>query len=145
MANKTMEKFGHPASVVAEVGAWTIQVRPKQLALGSLVLICREPAGAFSQLSPQAFVDLGAAVAEIERVLKAFVRYERINYLMLMMVDPDVHFHVIPRYEGERSFGGATFADAGWPGPPDLARGVDLEPDALAALTAELRSRWAAA
>ena len=31
-------------------------------------------------------------------MLRGFVAYERINYLMLMMVDPDVHFHVIPRY-----------------------------------------------
>ena len=36
-------------------------------------------------------------------VSKAF-SYQKINYLMLMMVDPDVHFHVIPRYEETKSF-----------------------------------------
>ena len=41
--------------------------------------------------------------AEIEATLSAEVAYERINYLMLMMVDPNVHFHVFPRYEGSRS------------------------------------------
>ena len=46
--------------------------------------------------------------------------FERINYLMLMMVDPDVHFHVLPRYGSARTFAGVTFEDAGWPGPPRL-------------------------
>jgi diadenosine tetraphosphate (Ap4A) HIT family hydrolase len=41
----------------------------------------------------------------------------KINYLMLMMVDPHVHFHVLPRYEGDRSHGGIEVVDAGWPGP----------------------------
>lgn len=145
MANATMEKFGAPESVVAEVGRWSVQVRPKQPTLGSLVLICSEPATAFSQLSPEAFSDLGEAVRLIEPVLKDYVGYERINYLMLMMVDPDVHFHVIPRYEGARDFAGERFADAGWPGPPNLGSGVDLAADQIAALVAELKSRWTAA
>ena len=42
--------------------------------------------------------------AEIEATLQPTIGYERINYLMLMMVDPHVHFHVFPRYEGARSF-----------------------------------------
>jgi len=29
---------------------------------------------------------------------------------MLMMVDPDVHFHVLPRYAQSRSFAGREFA-----------------------------------
>lgn len=145
MTNATMEKFGHPRSAIAEVGSWVVLVRPKQPTLGSLVLVSTENAKAFSELSPQAFADLREATAGIERVLKGFVDYARINYLMLMMVDPDVHFHVIPRYEGARSFGGAEFADAGWPGPPALGSGVDLDNDALDALAGELKTRWAAA
>jgi len=37
---------------------------------------------------------------------------------MLMMVDPDVHFHVLPRYENPREFGGRTHNDRFWPKPP---------------------------
>lgn len=145
MTNATMEKFGHPRSVVADVGSWAVLVRPKQPTLGSLVLVSTENAKAFSELSPQAFADLREATAGIERALKGFVDYGRINYLMLMMVDPDVHFHVIPRYEGARSFEGVEFKDAGWPGPPNLGSGVDLDDARLDALVAELKSRWAAA
>lgn len=142
MSNGTMEKFGHPRTLVAECGAWVVLARPKQPTLGSLVLVCTEEATAFSGISPQAFADLGTAVAAVERSLRAFVDYERINYLMLMMVDPDVHFHVIPRYDGERRFAGAAFPDVGWPGPPNLGSGPDLEDDAIEALVAALKESW---
>ena len=32
---------------------------------------------------------------------------DKLNYLMLMMVDPDVHFHVLPRYAAARAFAGS--------------------------------------
>jgi len=68
-----------------------------------------------------------------------------INYLMLMMVDPDVHFHVIPRYASVRQHAGVQYADAGWPGPPQLEPAVVPEPQARAALLEMLRSAWATA
>ncbi len=73
-----------------------------------------------------------------------FVGYQRINWLMLMMVDPDVHFHVIPRYAGSREHGGASFPDAGWPNPPALAEALSLSDAQLDALTADLAARWVA-
>ena len=76
-------------------------------------------------------------------MLSAFVRYDKINYLMLMMVDPDVHFHVLPRYSGTRTLLGVTYPDAGWPGPPALDQAVDLDEKARAALLADLRQAWA--
>ena len=48
---------------------------------------------------------------------------------MLMMVDPNVHFHVIPRYAEPRSWNEIAFADAGWPGPPRLDRSIELDPE----------------
>ena len=141
-ANATMKKFGHPATLVAETAHWVVLVRPAQITLGSLVLVCTEPATAFGQLSPGAFADLQGAVARIEKMLKGFVDYSKINYLMLMMVDPDVHFHVLPRYEGVRDFQGHSFPDAAWPGPPALTPAVTPEPAAMTNLVEELKHRW---
>ena len=118
--NATIVKFGYPASLVREFGHWLVLARPAQVTLGSLVLAARSDATAFGDLPPEAFAELAAAVAAVETGLAAFCRYERINYLMLMMVDPHVHFHVIPRYSGSREWNGLELADAGWPGPPDL-------------------------
>lgn len=135
-------KFGDPASRVAQTDHWTVLLRPKQPALGSLVLICREPVRAFAEVSPQAYADMREVIRRIEATLREVVRYERINYLMLMMVDPDVHFHVIPRYEGSRQFGNTEFPDAGWPGPPVLDAAVSLDAATSDALLTQLRAAW---
>ena len=142
MPNVTARKFGYPETLVGEHGPWLVLLRPKQPTLASLVLVCREPAVAFGELSAEAFVSLQPVIAEIERVLKLEVNFDRINYLMLMMVDPDVHFHVIPRSETAREFDGLSFTDAGWPGPPKLDAAVDLDAAQKQALTASLRARW---
>lgn len=132
--NATIEKFGYPASVVREFGHWLVLARPAQVTLGSIVLAAKGEATAFGELRPEAFAELGVAVAAIERGLAAFCGYQRINYLMLMMVDPHVHFHVIPRYSGKRAGAGLELADHGWPGPPDLASATALSSVQLGAL-----------
>ena len=145
MTNPTAISFGFPRTTVAETASWLILVRPKQPTFGSLVLICKEEVQAFSQLSPEAFADLKTATDGIERMLGKVVAYEKINYLMLMMVDKDVHFHVIPRYAGSREHDGRVFTDAGWPAAPALGSTVDLDPDAAERLAKTLAQAWAAA
>jgi len=144
LTNATARKFGHPATLVAETGHWLVLVRPQQPTFGSLVLVCKEDARAFSDISPAAFADLGTAVQGIEALLGEAVAYDKINYMMLMMVDPDVHFHVIPRHAEERAHGGHTFVDAGWPGPPALASHVALGEEEARALAADFAARWRA-
>jgi diadenosine tetraphosphate (Ap4A) HIT family hydrolase len=142
LTNPTAEKFGYPRTLVAETGRWLVLVRPQQPTLGSLVLVCKDAAQAFSEISAEAFADLQVAVRGIERLLAAVTSYEKINYLMLMMVDRDVHFHVIPRYSGAREHDGMSFPDAGWPGQPNLASNVALGEEEAAALAAHLAARW---
>src|SRR5262245_49677884 len=96
VANATALKFGDPDNRIAQSDYWTVLLRPRQPTLGSLVLVCREDVKAFSAVSAAAFADLATVVRGVEAALRTVVGYERINYLMLMMVDPDVHFHVIP-------------------------------------------------
>jgi diadenosine tetraphosphate (Ap4A) HIT family hydrolase len=144
MTNPTATAFGYPNTKVAETDSWIVLVRPKQPTFGSLVLICKEKAQAFSELSPAAFADLQTAIGGIERLLSKVVAYEKINYLMLMMVDRDVHFHVIPRYDGARVHDGREYVDAGWPAAPALGATVDLDEAAAGALAQRLAREWAA-
>jgi diadenosine tetraphosphate (Ap4A) HIT family hydrolase len=95
-------------------------VRPQQVTLASLLLAATSGAEAFSDLPPSAFAELAVVVPEIEGNLKRFTPYDKINYLMLMMVDPHVHMHVLPRYAKPQRFDATEFHDKGWPGPPDL-------------------------
>ena len=140
--NETIARFGYPATLVADYAYWLVLLRPAQPTLGSLVLAAKAEATAFADLSPAAFAELQIAVSDVERVLKEAVDYSRINYLMLMMVDPHVHFHVIPRYEGERSACGVSVADTGWPKVPALGEAVELEPQQVAGMTAWLGGLW---
>lgn len=140
--NSTALKFGYPKSLVAETASWLVLVRPAQPTWGALVLVCKEPAEAFSQLSPAAFADFQTVVTGVEAMLGEAVGYARINYLMLMMVDRDVHFHVLPRYEGTRDWEGITFPDTGWPGQPALSPAVDLRPEAVEKLASRLAALW---
>lgn len=124
--NPTILKFDYPASLIREYEHWVVLLRPAQVTLGSLILAAKSDAQAYSELPPEAFVEQGQVVRHIERTLREFCAYEKINYLMLMMVDREVHFHVIPRYSEPRSFVGTEFPDHGWPGVPDLAKAVVL-------------------
>ena len=129
--NITIEKFGYPATLVRDYAHWVLLVRPAQVTAGSLILAAKGDATAYGGLPPDAFTEQGAIVAELEQKLRQVINMDKINYLMLMMVDPHVHFHVFPRYRGERSFAGLTLTDHGWPGPPDLKSAVELDSAAI--------------
>ncbi|MEO6199081.1 MAG: HIT family protein [Sphingomicrobium sp.] len=140
--NPTIDKFGYPATLIREFDHWVVLLRPAQVTLGSLILAAKSDATAYGALAPEAFAEQGEAVAAIERALARFTTFERINYLMLMMVDRNVHFHVIPRYAGKRSFDGMDFPDAGWPGPPELASAVALTSDEIAETVAAISKNF---
>jgi len=143
MSNATLEKFGDPATRLCEYEHWRVLFRAAQPTLGSLVLGAKSDAKAFSELTPEACAELAEVTRDVERALRSFVDYQRINYLMLMMVDPHVHFHIIPRYEGTREFEGVIIPDKGWPGPPDLASAIALDETRRERLIVKLRGHFA--
>ena len=142
--NATAKKFGYPESVLARFEHWLVLLRPAQPTLGSCVLVCTDPVRRFGEIGPAASAELAHATDHIERALSAAFRNDRINYLMLMMVDPDVHFHVLPRYAEPREFEGASFTDSHWPGPPDLGDLLPIGDEQRARLGALLRVQFEA-
>ena len=141
--NETSQKFGYPASLVGDYDHWLVLLRPAQVTLGSLVLICKEEASRFGEIGPAASAELHRVTARIEGVLSDAFQNDKINYLMLMMVDPDMHFHVLPRYETEREFDGESFHDAFWPGPPDITSALPFTDAQKRALLEALRGAFA--
>jgi diadenosine tetraphosphate (Ap4A) HIT family hydrolase len=140
--NPTIISFAYPDSLVREFEHWVVLVRPDQVTLGSLVLAAKSEATAYGDLPSEAFAEQGEIVASVERALRAFCAYEKINYLMLMMVDPNPHFHVIPRYSETRSWNGIEFPDAGWPKAPQLANAVAISLEQTRAMAAELMANF---
>lgn len=139
--NPTIEKFGYPETLVREFDHWLVLLRPAQPTLGSLVLAAKSGATTFGDLPAEAHAELKQVTSTIEAALSSFTGFTKLNYLMLMMVDPHVHFHVIPRYEGARVFAGTTFRDAGWPAVPQLGEAVKLDEATMQAIAGELRQR----
>ena len=140
--NDTIRKFGYPSSLLHEYRSWVVLLRPAQPTLGSLVLACKEDATALGAVSSAAYAELASATADLERVLRQAFDFRKINYLALMMVDPHVHFHVIPRYSEPRDFDGTRCEDAAWPKPPDLSKTLPLSAAQMAALQSRLHAAW---
>lgn len=125
--NATLSKFGYPKSLIKSYEHWNLLLRPGQITIGSMVLVCKEPVHKYSAISLEAMSEQKLIVSEVERVLKQRFDYSKMNYQMLMMVDPDVHFHVIPRYESPLEFCEVTYADVFWPKPVDMLHTLDLD------------------
>lgn len=142
MTNQTEVAFGYPNTLIKQYKHWTVLLRQEQVTLGSLVLCSRSNATEFSSLSTEEFIEMSVAIRDIERVLKRAFDYDKINYLMLMMVDPNVHFHVFPRYSEVRNACGLQMIDHGWPIAPKLTNSKTLTPEENSNLRAHIISFW---
>jgi diadenosine tetraphosphate (Ap4A) HIT family hydrolase len=131
-------KFRLAGLTVKPYRHWVWSLRPVQCTLGASVLSVTTETTRFSDLGAEAFAALAEVVKEVEANLKRAFAYDKINYLMLMMVDPLVHFHVVPRYQGPRTFQGAEWVDKSWGRFPDLA-GPEITPALAKALLQQLR------
>lgn len=118
---------------------WTISVRPAQPTLGSLVISATQQHLDFQDLSAEEQAALTQTFARVEHLAVQDLGATRINLLCLMMKDPIVHFHVLPRYPDRRSRFGVTWDDAGWPGPPELGAVHELPDGTLEAMREEFQ------
>jgi diadenosine tetraphosphate (Ap4A) HIT family hydrolase len=141
----TLQKFGYPGTLVRELGHWCIVMRPSQATLGALVLIAKSEVTSVAQLPQQAYVELQQATRLIETGLRRFQPFDKINYLAFMMVDPHVHFHVLPRYAGPKIFDGTPFTDPGWPALPDMKHATPHSPETAQRLHKALVDAFASA
>jgi diadenosine tetraphosphate (Ap4A) HIT family hydrolase len=116
----TYDAFGGGASLIRAYDHWSVLIRPKQATLGAMVLVAHADVTSYGGLPAAAHAELAMIIPDIEAALAKTFRPQKMNYLMLMMVDPHVHYHVLPRYNGPQEFAGIKAEDPGWPGPPDL-------------------------
>ena len=142
MLNQTAIRFGYPDTLIKDYEHWVVLLREPQPTLGSLILCAKADVTEFSALPAEAFAEKAVVIGDIERVLKAAFTYDKINYLALMMVDPNVHFHVIPRYAEPRSACGLAIKDGGWPALPQLGEATDVTPAQRDALIEHISGYW---
>lgn len=119
-------KFKTEELLIYETDHWIWSLRLVQATLGAGVLSLKRECPVLIELNQNEFSDLDNIIKVIEKALKETFDYDIMNYIMLMMIDKQVHYHVIPRYERTIDFCGLTWKDSGWPGMPNLA-GEEME------------------
>ncbi len=124
-------KFKIKEYLICSEGAWNISLRPQQITLGSLILSLNRQCETLDGLTPEEGKDLAHAFQVISKILDAAFKPEKLNYLALMMVDNQVHFHVVPRYSEEVEFKGKSFVDTNWPAPPNVLNALEIKDSEL--------------
>lgn len=132
------EKFRLAELRILDTAHWTWSVRTAQPTLGATVLSLRRYAASFGAVKSDEMADLATAVGAVESATQRAFGYDKINYLMLMMVDPHVHFHVLPRHAAAKHFADLEWHDRGWPAAPNLAADP-CPPEILSAIRTALR------
>ncbi len=124
--NETIKTFGYPETLVKEYKHWVVLLRPKQITLGSLIIAAKSDAVHLGELNEDQWAEFAQISKEVENLLKDVFNAEKFNYLALMMKDPNVHFHFVPRYSKEVSFNGKAFKDIDWPSKTEL-NSIDVD------------------
>ena len=123
----TLSKFGFPNTLLYENKYWYILLRPDQITFCSMVLISKnEKNNYISKLNVSEQAEMFLAIQKIEEVTFNVIKCNKINYLALMMVDPYVHFHILPRFKKPVDYNNIDFIDPGYPGVADLAYKTQL-------------------
>lgn len=131
------EKFQVNENTIYKTEYWTLSLRPFQATIGSCIISLNRYCEKLSDITCDESTDLQAIVKFTEDALSKAFQYNKINYLMLMMVDPHLHYHVIPRYSEVIKFNGQDWKDIHWPGLPDLG-GLKIDEEISMALIQEL-------
>ena len=92
-----------PETVVEESRYWTIAKNLNQNLIGRLILVLNRDEVAVTSLSLSEWSDLQAEIARTRGALDALFQPDQYNYAFLMNQDAQVHFHVVPRYAGQRT------------------------------------------
>lgn len=124
--------------VIREFTHWVVLFRERQVTIGSVIIMAKDTDKAsLGALSAEAWGEFGSVTAFVEHLLHTTFGAEKYNYLALMMYDPEVHFHVIPRYSTPVIFKAKEYVDPDWPQATKRVA-MELDSDTLDAIKDEL-------
>ena len=129
MIKEFRKKFKVHDLTLFENESWLVSVRPTQITLGSLILSVKHEIFSLSDINEKQSIDFFSSCTKVEKLLSETFKPDKYNYLALMMVDPIVHFHVIPRYKKTLNFKNEQYEDIFWPKPIDILYDCGACPD----------------
>ncbi|WEF31401.1 hypothetical protein [Pseudoduganella chitinolytica] len=140
--NATLQRFGYPASVVRKYQHWSVLIRPAQITPFCCVIAAHAPVLSLGALPPAAGAEFPAVVRAFEATVRRLAPAMKFNYLALMMVDPNPHFHAIPRYAVPFTLGDASFSDTAYPKPVNPLADLAVGPATLEQWRTLLADHW---
>ena len=135
--NPTLQAFGYPDTLIKEYDHWVALLRPTQVTAGSLVLAEKSDAKHLGEVSGEVWSEFATVSEEMEKLVRTAFGAEKFNYLALMMKDPNVHFHFIPRYSQGVEVGEQTLVDADWPKKTEM-KPIEISDEVLAEIKQKL-------
>jgi diadenosine tetraphosphate (Ap4A) HIT family hydrolase len=133
-------KFRTKKLLIVSNDSWNWSLRPAQATLGTSILSLKRYALHFSDITETEAQDLQKMIKTIESTMKNAFDYNIMNYLMLMMVDHHVHYHVIPRYDNKRECANLSWQDTGWPALPDIIGNQHTDTNCLSKIQEKLKA-----
>ena len=105
-------------NLIFETLYWKVELAQDQLYLGRSYVSCKAKRGSLSELTDEEFSDLHGVMKKYEELLKKTFNATLFNWACLMNhayrekpFNPQVHFHIRPRYEKEVIVRGEKFKD----------------------------------
>lgn len=141
--NTTIARFNYPDALIREYRHWVVLIRPAQPTPLSCVIAARSEVTSLGALGKDAGAELPEVIRDYEAAVRSVLPAQKFNYLALMMVDPNPHFHAIPRYADTVRLMGVDYRDAAFPKPIDVLAGLEITVDVLANWRNLLAARWA--
>ena len=131
-----------PHFLIAQSPRWAIVLNRNQDLLGRCYLVLRRPETDVAALTGEELAELWGVLRKVKEILTNLWEPDHFNYAFLMNLDPQVHFHVIPRYRTRREFAGGTFVDPGFGDHYNVGPARTLEAAGYDAILAALRDRF---
>jgi diadenosine tetraphosphate (Ap4A) HIT family hydrolase len=142
--NATLQRFDYPGSLIKEYVHWVVMIRPGQVTMGCTLIAAKSACASLGDLAPAEAAELPQVIGDFEQAIRRIAPASKFNYLALMMVDPNPHFHAIPRYAAKLCVGEIDFDDGAFPNPPDLRAVHELTPEQLERVRRLLKENWPA-
>ncbi len=106
-----MSKFKPETRCIKEFKYWIVCIREKQVNLGSSVILLKRETPSVANILPDEAAEFPEVVKWFEGVCTNKFNAVKFNYLIMMMKDPYVHYHAIPRYDNEIEMFGKVWED----------------------------------
>lgn len=126
-------------TVIAEDAYWTMRVNDNQATLGRVFFALKRPETDALNLTADEQTALWNGLTRAKSALTTLFAPDHFNYMALMNLTPQVHWHIFPRYQSPREFAGQTFTDDEWGGHYNPDRTVTLDDATRDSLVSALR------